>query len=160
MKLLRLTRGLNRGIEYLLFVLGASMSTVVAVQVFFRYVLNNSLFWSEEVARYMLVWLTFLGATCAYYRGLHPGIDLLGPRLPQQWRRRLTVVIQTLCLCFFGIMVIWGYKFAWFTRQQISPALNLPMGVVYSIIPISGMIFGVHTLARILTPDQESHHDS
>jgi len=69
----------NRSIEYFISGLGFSMSILVAVQVFCRYVLNSSLFWSEELARYMLVWISFFGATVAYYRNLHPGVDVLSP---------------------------------------------------------------------------------
>ena len=72
----RLSRKINFWVEYLLFGLGFAMAALVAVQVFFRYVLNHSLFWSEELARYFLVWLTFLGASVAYYRKVHPGIDI------------------------------------------------------------------------------------
>lgn len=57
----RISRSVNHWVEYVLFGLGFTMSVVVAVQVFFRYALNHSLFWSEELARYILVWLTFLG---------------------------------------------------------------------------------------------------
>jgi hypothetical protein len=62
----KLSFTINSWIEYLLFGLGFTMTVVVAVQVFFRYVLNQSLFWSEELARYLLVWLSFLGASVAY----------------------------------------------------------------------------------------------
>jgi TRAP-type C4-dicarboxylate transport system permease small subunit len=67
-----LSRRLNLGVEYLLFGLGISMSLIMAVQVFSRYALNSSLFWSEELARFMLVWLAFLGASLAYRRRVHP----------------------------------------------------------------------------------------
>jgi len=73
---------INQWIEYLLFGMGFTMTIVVAVQVFFRYVLNQSLFWSEELARFLLVWLTFLGASSAYYRKVNPGVDFLYAKLP------------------------------------------------------------------------------
>ena len=72
----KISSHINQSIEYLLFGLGFGMAMLVAVQVFFRYVLNQSLFWSEELARYLLIWLTFLGASCAYYRHAHPGVDI------------------------------------------------------------------------------------
>ena len=70
----RFSRRTNTVIEQSLLGLGILMIGVVAAQVFFRYVLNHSLFWSEELARYILVWLTFLGASVAYRRGVHPRV--------------------------------------------------------------------------------------
>ncbi len=83
----RFSRSLNHWIEYLLFGLGFTMAIVVAVQVFFRYVLNQSLFWSEELARFLLVWLTFFGASVAYYRQANPGIDFLYSRMSPSIRK-------------------------------------------------------------------------
>jgi hypothetical protein len=77
----RFSRRTNAVVEQSLLGLGILMIGVVAAQVFFRYVLNHSLFWSEELARYILVWLTFLGASVAYRRGVHPRIDLFVSRL-------------------------------------------------------------------------------
>ncbi len=68
----KLSRFINRWVEFSLFGLGFTMTLIVAVQVFCRYVLNNSLFWAEELSRYLLAWLTFLGASVAYRRNVHP----------------------------------------------------------------------------------------
>ena len=78
----------NTWVERSLAILGITMAAVIILQVIFRYVLNHSLFWSEELARYLLVWLTFLGASSAYYRKVHPGIDLLTSCQGLDWEVR------------------------------------------------------------------------
>ncbi len=146
----RTSRLLNRWIEYLLFGLGFSMAVIVAVQVFFRYVLNQSLFWSEELARFMLVWLTFLGASVAYHRGVHPGIDMLYTRLPAAWQRLTAVFVHLVSIAFFVVMIVYGVQFSYFVRLQISPALYLPKWIIFAIIPVSGVILLMHALAFLL----------
>ena len=145
----------NRAIEYSLFGLGFSMAILVAVQVFCRYVLNSSLFWSEELARYMLVWLSFLGATVAYYRNLHPGVDALTSRISpeKQHITRLLVHVSSLILAL--VMIISGSQFAWFVRMQISPALAIPKWIILAVIPVSGAIFFVYALAFFLKTLQQ-----
>lgn len=141
-----LSRHLNRGVEVLLVVLGAAMAAVVAAQVFSRYALNHSLFWSEELARYLLVWLSFLGATTAYYRGLNPGVDVLYARLPPAGRRVASVVVHLASLLLFGVMVFYGWRFASFVRVQISPALQVPKWIPHAILPVSGALLALHAL--------------
>lgn len=141
-----LSRHLNRGIEGLLVLLGATMAAVVAAQVFSRYALNYSLFWSEELARYLLVWLSFLGATVAYYHGLHPGVDALYARLPPGARRAASVTVHVASLLLFGIMVVYGWQFAHFVRLQISPALQMPKWIPHAILPLSGAVLALHAL--------------
>ncbi len=145
----------NGAIEYSLFGLGFSMAILVAVQVFCRYVLNSSLFWSEELARYMLVWLSFLGATVAYYRNLHPGVDALTSRISpeKQHITRLLVHVSSMILAL--IMIISGSQFAWFVRMQISPALAIPKWIILAVIPVSGAIFFVYALAFFLKTLQQ-----
>jgi len=133
------------------------MAILVAVQVFCRYILNSSLFWSEELARYMLVWLSFFGATVAYYRNLHPGADALTSRLSAAKRRisQQLVYITTMGLAL--IMVISGTQFAWFVRMQISPALSIHKWIILIVIPLSGVLLFVYALAFFLkTLHQES----
>ncbi len=140
----RISRSVNHWVEYVLFGLGFAMSVVVAVQVFFRYALNHSLFWSEELARYLLVWLTFLGASVAYRRNIHPGIDIFYVRMPTSIQRRISIFIHFISMILFGVMIFYGVQFSYFVRLQISPALYLPKWIVFSIIPLSGIIFMIH----------------
>jgi TRAP-type C4-dicarboxylate transport system permease small subunit len=146
----KLSLAINSWIEYLLFGLGFTMTVAVAVQVFFRYVLNQSLFWSEELARYLLVWLSFLGASVAYRRKAHPGIDILYAKLPASIRRISAIAVHLASLSLFAVMVFYGYRFAYFVRLQISPALYLPKWIVFSIIPISGSILMLHGITFLL----------
>ncbi len=139
-----LSDALNRNVERMLFAMGASMTLIVMVQVVARYVFNHSLFWSEELARYLLVWLTFLGASVAYYRGVHPGVDIIFTRLPFRWQQGVRVVIHLVSLWLFGVMVVKGISFAWFVRLQISPALSLSKWVIMAIIPLAGGVLMVH----------------
>lgn len=140
----KLSREINHGIERLLFVLGFSMAMLVAVQVFFRYVLNHSLFWSEELARHLLVWLTFLGASSAYYRNVHPGVDILHSKMQRSLRRAARILIHAASLFLFGVMLVHGCRFAHFVRFQISPALQTPKWIVFAVIPLSGLVLTVH----------------
>ncbi len=148
---------LNRCTEFLLFVLGISMALIVALQVFFRYVLNHSLFWSEELARFLLVWLSFLGASSAYRRGVHPGVDVFFVRMPLTLQKALRILVHMVSLALFGIMIFFGCKFAWFVRSQISPALLMPKWIIMGIIPVSGILFAVHGLAFLLSEFRRKH---
>ena len=145
----KFSRRINQTVEYFLFGLGFCMTMTVAVQVFFRYVLNHSLFWSEELARYLMVWLTFLGSSVAYYRKAHPGIDFLFGKMPTALQKIATLCVHTASLTLFGVMIFFGFRFAYFVRLQISPALYLPKWIVFSIIPISGLILLIHALVFV-----------
>ncbi len=145
----------NRSIEYFIFGLGFSMAVLVAVQVFCRYILNSSLFWSEELARYMLVWLSFFGATVAYYRNLHPGVDVLTSRISVDKQRLVRLLVHVTSMALALVMVISGLQFAWFVRLQISPALAIPKWIIMAVIPVSGIVLLVHSLAFFLKTLQQ-----
>jgi len=133
------------------------MALLVAVQVFCRYILNSSLFWSEELARYMLVWLSFFGATVAYYRNLHPGVDTITSRLSASKQRITQLLVHAITIILGVIMVISGSQFAWFIRMQVSPALSMPKWIILIIIPLSGSLFCVYALLFLLKTLQEKN---
>lgn len=145
----RLSLACNRFTERSLLALGLAMSVIVIVQVFCRYILNHSLFWSEELARYILVWLTFLGTCTAYYRGMHPGINLVYRRLPHQLKLITKTIVLLLSLVFFSVMIWYGIEFSFFVRLQTTAALSLPKWIIFAIIPISGAILSLHAIAML-----------
>jgi len=147
----RLSSRINALVEQSLFGLGVLMIGIVAAQVFFRYVLNHSLFWSEELARYILVWLTFLGATVAYRRGVHPRIDLFSHRLGSRGARAMRIAAHLAAMAFLGVLIVYGAQFAYFVRLQISPALQIPKWTVMLVLPISGVVMLLHAVAAIVS---------
>jgi len=155
----RINAQLNRGVEYLLSALGISMAIIVATEVFCRYLLNHSLFWSEELARYILVWLTFLGATAAYWRKAHPGIDLLSSRMGPHLRRVNAIFVHLVSLCLFLVMIYHGAVFSYFVRLQITPALSLPKWLIFAVIPISGLLLACHCLFFLVRDVQGEDRD-
>ncbi len=142
-----------------MFAIGLTMTSIVIVQVFCRYVLNHSLFWSEEIARYLLVWLTFLGASVAYYRGMHPSINLFQHRFSHYLKSRLRFIVHILSLAFFAVMIWYGTEFAYFVRSQTTPALSLPKWFVFAVIPLSGTLLALHAIGFLLR-DLRSGGDS
>ncbi len=140
----------GRATEILLCIIGSSMALLIGVQVFSRYVLNHSLFWSEEVGRICLVWITFLGGSAAYRRHAHIGIDFFANLLPPQLRRASEILVLTASLLFFLVLVGYGSAFVWFVSAQKTAALGLPTAVPYLVIPVGGALFFLHGLRDLL----------
>lgn len=141
---------LNRVTEIVLFFIGFGMAVLIGVQVFSRYLLNHSLFWSEETGRICLVWISFLGASAAYKRHAHVGVDFLVARLPDPMRRFLTTLVILASLAFFVILIVYGFAFAGFVSLQKTAALGLSLSVPYLVIPVSGVIFFVHGVSHLV----------
>jgi TRAP-type transport system small permease protein len=140
----------NRGVELFLVLLGVGMALLTGAQVFFRYVLNHSLFWSEEVGRICLVWLSFLGATAAYRRGAHIGIGFFVEKLPQRLRFGLRILVQLASLAFFIVLIVAGGQFVWFAAGHKTPALGISKFIPYLIMPLSGLVFTIHGCHQLL----------
>ncbi len=144
---MRLSDGLNRLMEVVVSLLGIAMACVMGLQVIARYVFNHSLFWSEEVGRISLVWLTFLGATIVYKRKLHIGIDMVVRRFPLDLRRYIAYIVWSISLAFFLVMVVVGTRFLAFVSMQQTAALSIPLSYTYAVIPTSGLICAIHGIS-------------
>lgn len=145
--IIKLSERLNRGVEIIIGILLAVMSIVIFMQVVFRYIVGSSLSWSEEFGRYLLVYLSFLGASVAVKRNSHIGIEFIVKLLPRSVAKVTEWVAKVLSLIFFLIMIVYGSKVVKVTMMQTSPAMHIKMGYIYSAIAIGGFIMMIHLIA-------------
>ena len=124
-----------------------------------RYAFGSQADWSEELARFLLIWIGMLGAAYASGQKLHLAIDLLAPKLTPVKLRRLELFINCLIIVFaFGVMVIGGFRLMYLTNLlgQLSAAMRIPMYLVYAIVPVSGLLVVYYKLHEILYPNAQN----
>lgn len=125
------------------------MLLAISMQIFFRLYLD-ALPWTEELARYMLVWVTFLGATMAYRRGLHITVNFAVDLLPRPFARFLRVAAILGSILFFGVIMVYAVRFMQFQSTQLTPSLRIPIYLVYSVMPFSLGVMFLHGLNALL----------
>ncbi len=123
----------------------AAMAVMVFANVALRFLTDHSILWVEEVSRYLMIWLTFLGAGIVLRYGAHIGIDTLQERFPGA-APAIRALIFALLLAFFGAMVVLGARYAALTWGQTTPVLQIPIGAVYLAMPIGFALMIVHLL--------------
>lgn len=131
----------------------ALMVICVTWQVVSRYFLGQPSSWTEELSRYLLIWVGLLGGSYAYHVKMHLGLDLLAQKLPPKARALQRRFIHGAVL-FFALTALigGGFKLIWLTWElsQYSAALGLPMAVVYCSLPISGLMLVFYASIAIL----------
>jgi len=118
-------------------------------QVFTRFIMGKPSSWTEELATFLLIWVSLLGAAVALGRGAHLGIDYFASKLPERTRIQTELfVFAVVSLFSLLVMVVGGIGLVKQTLalEQISVALHIPMGYVYLAIPISGSFLVLYGL--------------
>lgn len=121
--------------------------------VFTRYAMGSQADWSEELARFLLIWIGILGAGYAAGQKMHLAIDLLQPKLKKKQQIRLVVIINMFILFFaISVMVIGGLRLIYITHTlgQLSAALRIPLSLVYIVVPISGLLVVYYKIDDLL----------
>lgn len=142
----------------LLALLMATMVACVTWQIVSRYLLDDPSAWTEELARFLLIWVGLLGGSYAYHTGMHLGLGLLSDRLSARARRAQAVFIHGIVIVFaLAVPIAGGLRLIWLTAEigQYSPALRIPMAVVYFSLPISGLmlvLYGASAIAAQFAP--------
>ncbi len=142
----------NRVLELILVILMSVLVVDVLWQVFSRYLLSSPSSFTDELAGFLLIWVGLLGAAYVAGRKEHLAIDILIQRSPPARQRRLLYIIHTLIFLFaLSVMVVGGVilMYTRFALQVKSAALQLPLGYVYIILPISGLIIMFYEVLHI-----------
>ena len=134
---------LNR---WVVIALMATMAVLVFANVVSRYVFNFSIIWVEELTRYMMVWVGFVGSGLVLRYGAHIAVDAFQDLLPERAAQVVRAVIVLVLATAFGAMTWLGFQYVNFAWDQETPVLNWNFGIVYLAIPIGSALMLAHLL--------------
>ena len=148
---------INRVIEFMLIFIFGLLVLDVIWQVLSRYLIGQSSSFTEEFARFALIWLSILGAAYLNGQRAHLAIDFWLKKLPPAKQRQRMLTIEGMMLGFaLIIMVIGGGNLVYLTLSlgQRSSVLNIPLGLVYAIVPFSGLLIIFYSIYHIFQEQQ------
>ena len=136
-------------VEELITVVGLSAMTIITlVAVFFRYVLQSPIIWSEEAARYLMVWSTMLGISIATRQKAHLGIDIFVSMAPKKLQRALEIFSTLMMIVMFvfltGISIVFIQSAI--RTGNVSPMLRIPFYIIYLALPLG---FGLSAVRSV-----------
>jgi TRAP-type C4-dicarboxylate transport system permease small subunit len=137
-------RWIDRGVEWAVIVLFMIIALVGGLQVFFRYVLNLPLAWSEGVQIYGHIWIVFLTVPITYNRGAHIVTTMIFDRFPPRLRKTLAVTVDLVWLWLGASIFFYATRLVRVAAFQMSPSLGIPMSYVYL-----GMLAGAAYLVLV-----------
>lgn len=158
-----LTKILDAVLSRALILLMLLLVVAVLWQVISRYVFSSPSSWTEEIARFLLIWIAMLGAAYAFRTGMHLGLDLLPKKLEGRSADLLKWFTIALVLLFSStVLVVGGASLVFLTWElkQYSAVLGLPMAFVYSVIPVTGFLICIYALAAIGDKSIGEPHDA
>lgn len=146
-------KSLNKIIEKFMIIIFALLVIDVLGQVFSRYVLSSSPSFTEEFARFALIWLSILGMAYLTGQRAHLTMDYLYNKFSEEKRKKVEIFIELLIMLFaIVVLIIGGGNLVYITLSlgQISSALHVPLGYVYAIVPFSGALIIFYSIYNIL----------
>lgn len=135
----------------LAFIMGVMVLNVLW-QVFTRFVVGSPSSFTDELARYLMIWVGVLGAAYISGKRMHVAIDVLPSKLNKDKQTKLKVFVSVLIIMFcLSALVIGGFRLVYITYvlEQYSPALQIPLALVYLVIPVSGLLIIYYKISDI-----------
>lgn len=121
------------------------------LQVFSRYILNSSIPWTEELARYCFIWANMLGAAILVKKKGHAVIDFLVKNLHGLAKSIHLTLVNGIILAASGILIYQSFLLMPVVAQQISPATSIPMSYVYMSVPVGSVGIFIHALSALFS---------
>jgi TRAP-type transport system small permease protein len=147
-------QGLEKFVMYLVLFLMAVLVSLVFIQVVLRYVFSNGLVWVEELDRYIFVWLMFLGIAMGVYKQKHIAITAVADRL-KGFSKGIQLLVHIITGSFFAVLCWQGIQFVEVNMSGTAAVLPINLGIIYSIIPLSGFIAMIFVVVLIASSKEE-----
>jgi C4-dicarboxylate transporter DctQ subunit len=142
-------RALNKTIEVLTILLLSIITIIVPVEVFLRYCFGMTLYITEQLTRYLLVWVVFLASSLALRENSHISIEIIANRLHGKGRLIVNLVAQIVLVTFLAFLVTEGIIALSFQKDQIVPSLRISIFWFYLAIPVGSFLMILNLLPRI-----------
>ena len=143
----KISDGIDRVCGVLIVLMIGAMVIITTAQIIFR-TWFTALSWSDEVTRYLLIWSTFLGATCVYRRSGNISITFVRELFPPKASKWLRILGQVLCLILVVILAWYGFKYA-ANLKKTATSLPIKMSYVFLVVPVSMVISVLHSVVMI-----------
>jgi TRAP-type C4-dicarboxylate transport system permease small subunit len=127
----------------------AAMTVVVFAQVVAREI-SASLPWSEELSRYLMIYLTYLGVSVGVKRKSHIAVEFVTGKFPVKVQNTIEAATNIVCILCCAIIVIYGVQLVDITMMQKSPALRIPMGIAYFSLVLGGSLMIIQFIVNTL----------
>jgi len=146
-----LYRGVNYFIGVLVILTISFMIFDVNLGVFFRYVLNDALCWTEELARYLMVWFAFFGMSFALRDNQHVGVIFILQRLPPGARRIVQFLNRVIVMIFLVFLFKYSLNHLKVVSVQLSPSMEIPMYLAYSAVTVGTLLMMLENLKHMVS---------
>jgi len=132
---------LEKSLRIFLLVLVSGLVVTTVLQIVARFILMVSIPWTDELARYLMIWASFVGLGVAYRKRELICVAFFREKLPPHLLKVALLVSDLLCSVFAIVIVIYGFKLSLLNAGQVSPSMRVSLGIVYAIIPFGCLLF-------------------
>ena len=156
----RIDRALSWLEETFITTLLITSSVILFVNVVARYVFNTGFVWAEELVRYEIIWMVFIGGSVAVRKGIHIGIEVLLHVLPQSGKRMVRVTVGLICVGFCLVLLFYSIELSMQTRSfgQRSSAMQMPFWIIQLAIPIGAALMAIRFAQDLWRNVTGRHH--
>ncbi len=126
------------------------MTAVIFIHVIFRYVFNSPLQWSEEVSRFLTIWVTFGGGSYAFRKGAHVGVTAIVEAMPDRLKRAINIISKIMVILFFIVIGYYGLVLAFEQIGKQSIAAKVPLVLPFSAIPIGSCLVLIRLIQEFI----------
>ncbi|MGQ9622037.1 MAG: TRAP transporter small permease [Candidatus Caldatribacteriaceae bacterium] len=146
----KLSKWVTVSTEVVIIVMMGVMAAVTIAQVFMRYVVHSPIRWSEELARYLMAWVAFLGASLGIRAGVHIGLEAFVKSLPPESQRTISIIVKVFLIAFLAVVIKEGFTLCRALAFQCSPAMRISMFWPYFSVPTGAILMIVQILPLLL----------
>ena len=115
-----------------------------------RFIIKIPIPWTEELSRYLMIWMAFIAGGLGLKRGVHVGINFVVQRIPEKASKWVRLITNIALLIFFLVLIIEGFHLTILVAGQMSPVLRVSMAWVYSSLPVGATLFTFFVIQSVV----------